>query len=121
MRQAVKSVSCLETGDVVLCSKSSIWATFSVSEIGSGCSLTPSFLLYIFAFSHELSWKVFVWKVSHGVLAQVFPSHFCGQAALPQVECEVGLAHNLRMLSMFHLPNLCLGPRQATCILAPET
>eukprot|EP00438_Fugacium_kawagutii_P033359 Skav231020 [mRNA] locus=scaffold1869:37158:45424:+ [translate_table: standard] len=40
---AVKSISCLETGDIVLCSKSSIW---------------------------------------------VFPSHFCGQAALPQVECE---------------------------------
>jgi len=41
--EAAKSISCLETGDLVLCSKSSVW---------------------------------------------VFPSHFCGQAALPQAECE---------------------------------
>eukprot|EP00435_Cladocopium_sp_Y103_P017501 s2330_g4.t1 len=41
--EAVQSISCLETGDVILSSKSNVW---------------------------------------------VFPSHLCGQAALPQVECE---------------------------------
>ena len=45
--------------------------------------------------------------------AKVFPSHFCGQAALPQAECEV-------LWVLDFVPKKPTLLAQATCILAFE-